>query len=246
MILIENILEELSTERPIFHSEADFQHALAWQIHERHRDARIRLETNIGLGDRREYVDILVGIENKKYPIELKYKTKKLDIVDKHGEEFHLLNQSAQDIGRYDFIKDITRVERFVDANPGSTGWAILLTNDRTYWEETKRKTVDEKFRVHHGRVLDGVLEWGIGVSKGTTRGRAEAHRLNRLYELRWADYFSLEGVENQDARFRYLLVEIASKDSGKDLSEEDEKNVDALTEGLAQVFIEQLGDGIK
>lgn len=27
------VLRKLSTKRPVFHSVADFQHALAWQIH---------------------------------------------------------------------------------------------------------------------------------------------------------------------------------------------------------------------
>ena len=48
--------------------------------------------------------------------IKLKYKTKKLDTVF-GGEEFHLRNHDVQDIGRYDFIKDIVRLERFVAPN---------------------------------------------------------------------------------------------------------------------------------
>lgn len=36
-------LQSLSTDRPIFHSEHDFQHALAWAIHERVPNAHIRL-----------------------------------------------------------------------------------------------------------------------------------------------------------------------------------------------------------
>ena len=37
----------LARVRPLFHSEADFQHALAWLIHQRHSDARIRLEYRV-------------------------------------------------------------------------------------------------------------------------------------------------------------------------------------------------------
>ena len=35
----------LAARRPVFHSEADFQFALAWQIHTDHPAAHIRLET---------------------------------------------------------------------------------------------------------------------------------------------------------------------------------------------------------
>lgn len=38
------VLAHLSQQRPIFHSEADFPHALAWLIRLQHTEARIRLE----------------------------------------------------------------------------------------------------------------------------------------------------------------------------------------------------------
>ena len=33
MIQIAQVLSTLAVQRPVFHSEADFQHALAWEIH---------------------------------------------------------------------------------------------------------------------------------------------------------------------------------------------------------------------
>src|SRR5579863_7305468 len=112
MILVESVINELRKSRPIFHSEADFQHALAWEIHSHFPSALVRLEIHPGRIGPREYLDIWVQHENITYAIELKYKTRKLDAIY-NGEEFRLLNQGAQDIGRYDFIKDITRLERF-------------------------------------------------------------------------------------------------------------------------------------
>ena len=32
-LLVSDALEALAEQRPIFHSEADFQHAIAWEIH---------------------------------------------------------------------------------------------------------------------------------------------------------------------------------------------------------------------
>lgn len=40
-----SLLDELASTRPIFHSEADFQHALAMLIARQHPTARLRLET---------------------------------------------------------------------------------------------------------------------------------------------------------------------------------------------------------
>jgi len=42
---IEETMAALARVRPLFHSEADFQHAFAWQLHSADPDARIRLET---------------------------------------------------------------------------------------------------------------------------------------------------------------------------------------------------------
>jgi len=43
------MLSSLTIERPIFHSEADFQHALAWQIHTTMPEAKVRLEYRLRL-----------------------------------------------------------------------------------------------------------------------------------------------------------------------------------------------------
>ncbi len=50
-------------------------------------------------------------VESQKLAIELKYKTRHLlGIVG--GEIYDLGDQAAQDLGRYDFFKDIERLER--------------------------------------------------------------------------------------------------------------------------------------
>lgn len=33
MFDVEAVLRDLALKRPIFHSEADFQHAVAWEVH---------------------------------------------------------------------------------------------------------------------------------------------------------------------------------------------------------------------
>ena len=46
MLDIDGLMTELSRTRKVFHSEADFQHALAWQIREHMPECEIRLEFN--------------------------------------------------------------------------------------------------------------------------------------------------------------------------------------------------------
>jgi hypothetical protein len=75
------------------------------------------------------HVDIWVERNGEVLAIELKYKTKALQTSER-GEEFVLQNHSAQDIARYDFIKDVWRVETIVANYTHASGYAILLTND--------------------------------------------------------------------------------------------------------------------
>ena len=46
---LHSIMEELAKERPIFHSEADFQHALAWKIREKMIEKGYRTEVRLEL-----------------------------------------------------------------------------------------------------------------------------------------------------------------------------------------------------
>ena len=201
------ILQELSDERPLYHSEADFQHALAWRIHQRFSDARVRLEVNPYKDGQRAYLDILLHFGDVPVAIELKYKTRKMDF-SYGNEDFHLLDQSAQDTGRYDFIKDVCRLERFVTANPDALGIAVFLSNDPSYWTAGKRDdTVDGQFRIHESNILKGTFRWGELASAGTRRGRDIELELSNEYPLIWQDYSVVN--DSKSGQFKYLLLDI-------------------------------------
>jgi len=203
------VLAALAEQRPVFHSEADFQHTLAWEIHRRLPDASVRLERPVKplTGGKPLHVDIWVERDGEILAIELKYKTRALQTSER-GEEFVLQNHSAQDIARYDFIKDVWRVETIVANYANATGYAILLTNDPSYWTRShNNRTVDAEFRLHQGRELHGTLDWGSHASEGTKRGREKLLRLAGSYPLQWEDY-SRATAEAKWAKFRYLVVE--------------------------------------
>src|ERR671933_66152 len=123
---ISEILTALADQRRVFHSEADFQHALAWEIHGRFPDASIRLERPVSLPER-AHVDVWVERDGRIFIIELKYRKEALTTTWA-GEVFELRPQRAQDTGRYAFIKDIERLENIVEDQDDATGYAILLT----------------------------------------------------------------------------------------------------------------------
>jgi hypothetical protein len=208
MIDLNGILGTLCNTRPIFHSEADFQHALAWQIHQQCPTACIRLEYPFSPSEP-DHLDIFAFGSDCSLAIELKYKTRRL-FATIDGEIFRLKDHSAQDCGRYDFVSDIERLEQFVSSHPECIGYAILLTNDSLYWDPPRSVvTVDASFRVHEGRLLHGTLGWGEMASKGTTKSRERAIAIKGTYNLSWRDYREVKPSTYVRGyrRFRYLMV---------------------------------------
>ena len=114
-------LGRLARTRPIFHSEADFQHALAWEIREQHPEAEIRLEFRPRELRERAGTSILwVSSPTFTAAIELRYKTARL-AVEASGERFELLPQGAHYYGRFDMLKDVYRLEQVVSAYENAT-----------------------------------------------------------------------------------------------------------------------------
>ena len=186
---IQETLQRLAAQRPIFHSEADFQHALAWSVHQSDPNAVIRLEVPFRTDDYSEYLDLLIISGDQSFAVELKYKTRR--VVHRHAdEEFSLKQQGAQDLGRYDFLADVGRLERFIAAKRAASGCAILVTNDSSYWSAPARPgTVDEKFRLNEGRVIHGSLAWLEHASAGTMRSREKPVTLTGHYAAAWKPY---------------------------------------------------------
>lgn len=218
MIDVQELLFRLATERPIFHSEADFQHALAWAIHRQYPEAQVRLELPVASVSGAMHVDLWIGWPGKHVAVELKYKTRAM-AVEYAGELFSLKGHSAQDLGRYDFLKDIVRLELLTASRPSLTGYAILLTNDSSYWSSpTSGRTVDAQFRLHQGRQCTGTLSWGTGASPGTIRNRETPLCLDGAYHLAWQDYSRLP--VRSYAVFRALVVQVDQLASNKRLAE--------------------------
>jgi len=102
------------------------------------------------------HVDIWITSGGRSLAVKLKYKKRALETVI-GNERFRLKNDGAQDLGRYDFIKDVERLARIAAHIPQVEGYAVLLTNDSGYWKEGAT-TVDAAFRLPEGRILTGEL----------------------------------------------------------------------------------------
>lgn len=207
------IVAAMAGARPVFHSEADFQHSLAWQLHVADPTARIRLETRPRRGVR---LDILLDSNGRRTAIELKYLVRRFHgHVD--GELFDLPDQSAHDISRYDVVKDVVRTESFVAEGVVDDGRVVVLSNDPAFWRPGRTsETIDAQLRLHEGRMLEGALGWGMRAGAGTTRGRVDVLALTGRYECLWRDYSTATDSAGREHAWRYLDVRVPSADNGQ------------------------------
>ena len=115
------------------------------------------------------YVDIVVKYEDHFYPIEIKYKTVTQEVPDSFvfGEKAKtvLLGQhGAQNIGCYDFWKDVKRVELFDETfSKCERGIVLFVSNDETYRKEPLNSVAGyANFSIHEGRSIpaNSTLDW--------------------------------------------------------------------------------------
>lgn len=200
------IIDDLKTNREIFHSEADFQHELAWHIRKFYPNSSIRLEKPFYLNER-IYVDIYV-YNNSRIAIELKYKTqkKKGNFVSK-GEEFKLATHAAINLCRYDYLKDIGRLEKLKQNGEIDVGYSIFLTNVSSYWNKhSKRSTLSEDFYISQDENITGELSWVDNVKESSVgKKRLDPIRIKNSYLIDWKIYSEVENNE-----FKILISKIA------------------------------------
>ncbi len=203
-------MTNLARSRTIFHSEADFQHAFAWELQRLSPEWNIRIEIPVRSYKGAIHLDLLARSSSAEIAVELKYKTRRLSTAVS-GELFSLADQAAQDTGRYDFFRDVCRVETFVRDQPSRLGYAIFLTNDSAYWKIPSRENCGyAEFAMSEGRVVSGALNWGSMASEGTRRAREAALVVQSEYTLRWKPFTEVSAKGYRD--FRYLCVQAAAQ----------------------------------
>ena len=106
---------------------------------------------------------------------------------------------------------DIRRLEQIVyDSGMAKAGFAVLLTNDPSYWESPQQgweDRTDGAFRVHEGRVIKGEMKWSERTFEGTKKGKEDPIKLKGSYDVNWRNYSILK--EDKYGKFRYLVVEV-------------------------------------
>ncbi len=214
MVDVPDIMATLAKERPLFHSEADFQHTMAWEIHCRLPDTSVRLEYPVVHDGRQMHIDIWVGNRDGGVAVELKCETRALACNDR-GEVYELSKHGAYPQGRYDFLRDIQRVEHVALNRGGCAAHAVFLTNDSSYWRESaKDDIVDAAFRVHQGRAVSGELKWAEATGDRTMKGREDPIHLQSAYTTDWQRYSAPS--DGPCGEFRYVLASVGRHGPGR------------------------------
>lgn len=199
--VISQAMSALSRKRPVFHSEADFQHALAWELQTAYPHAELRLEKRVATKPSVE-LDLLMTVDGQALGVELKYPRRRM--VAEVGGEVFTLATGADDHGRYYALEDLARLERLVDLGVVASGAFLLLTNVPNLWSppSSRRPVLYDEFRMHDGRVLSGTMRWGDWGAAGGRPSGSGAVTVRGTYELAWTDYSYLDS-----GQLRYLLI---------------------------------------
>jgi len=228
------IVKNFGAEKRIFNSEAQFQFELAWKIREEF-ECEVKLEelsrlsnSNSKKADKKEYTDIILEDKNKSFcvAIELKYKTVELEIPTNN---IHLKTHGAADLGCYDFMWDVNRIQTLVYSEgkvvlkyPCSKGYAVIITNEPNYWKvcNAKTNTINRDFLLgpkdesDEGCLKRGEHKWyktdgNPGIPKTISKNspsRQKSIDLKTDYNFKWEDYVDLE---IKKSKFRFMMIEI-------------------------------------
>ena len=150
-------------------------------------------------------LDIVVKKNDEFCPVELKYKTKKVERKITRFDEmlsddvFVMKNQGAQDLGMYDFWKDVRRVElvrkRFARVKGGL---AVFLTNDESYTKAGRPTSNNNMLTMENGP-HPKQKHW---LKPETTCARTHPDfEVENEYTIEWHD------MEIDNVKFHYCCV---------------------------------------
>lgn len=217
---IRKAFKKLQSKNRFFVSEADFQHAFAMELEKYFPDnvycefpAYVKYD-NVEKG-RLIHIDIMVQDGNDLYPIELKYKTRKIQSTKIYCDTGIKINEilrthSAQDINAYEFWKDVRRIECLASADSSTiaAGVCIMITNDPIYY-----KSVEENKNAGEIIWTDFLLNDGLVTqcehpkcwnSDAKWTKNYPALDIKNRYKCKWEPFCEVE-----NSKFKSLFLEV-------------------------------------
>ena len=201
-----DVKQFLDTNKELLFNERDLQMHLATFLRQTGHYDDVDMEYYVPLSELKGYIwnnelrmDILVRKGKEFLPIELKYKTKTvrkklLRFGESVAEEVEVMkNQSAQDLGKYDFWKDVRRIEivrnRFSNIK---NGLAVFVTNDSTYLQRGREKSNHIKLSMDEG--VHGREKHWLNKNSICCKSNPD-FEVEKEYSIHW-DSRNIEGVQ--------------------------------------------------
>ena len=189
----------LESNEELLFNERDFQmHLATWLRNSANCYDDVDVEYYVPCQELDNYVwdselrlDIVVKKDSEYCPVELKYKTKKVERkISRFDDELAgnvvvMKNQGAQDLGMYDFWKDVRRVElvrnRFERVKGGL---AVFVTNDGFYTKGSKESSNNYLFNMSAGKAHSKQKYWAKPES--TCAKTHPNFEVEREYSIEW------------------------------------------------------------
>ena len=206
----------LESNEELLFNERDFQmHLATWLRNSANDYDDVDVEYYVPKSELPNYVwdselrlDIVVKKDGDYCPVELKYKTKKVERkISRFGELLSdevvvMKNQGAQDLGMYDFWKDVRRIElvrnRFKKVK---NGLAVFVTNDVSYTKESKSSSNHYLFGMTGDVTRLKYKHWGNPES--TCAKTHPNFDVEQTYDIEW------HSRKTDNVEFHYCIVSI-------------------------------------
>lgn len=231
------IINGFARDGKVFSNEQDFQFELALALKNEVGVVEVKLEAasfpqgSWNLDDirngkpfsvdkvQKEYTDLIVKTKDGYYAIELKFKgaDKPYLYNSKAFGDVAVLRHGAANINSYFFLKDIARLEEinnrlFPRDIKISKGFAIMLTNNKTYWKSGFGNSMWREFSVKEGRTIDNSI---LSLHRNDDKYRRYKDlEIKGSYRFNWEDY-DLESdamLNSKTPGFSFLVVEVDPK----------------------------------
>ena len=216
-IVQQDIFAFLESNEELLFNERDFQMHLATWLRKSANDyddvdveyyvPKIELPNYVWDSELR--LDIVVKKDGEYCPVELKYKTKKVERQISRFDEMLddkvvvMKNQGAQDLGMYDFWKDIRRIElvrnRFEKVKGGL---AIFVTNDALYTKASRPESNNYLLNMNEG-MHSVIKHWQNENSACAKMNSYKSFEVEKEYSINWHH----RNVDN--IPFHYCVVNV-------------------------------------
>jgi hypothetical protein len=216
-IVQQDVFAFLESNEELLFNERDFQMHLATWLRKSANDyddvdveyyvPKIELPNYVWDSELR--LDIVVKKDGEYCPVELKYKTKKVERQISRFDEILddkvvvMKNQGAQDLGMYDFWKDVRRIElvrnRFAKVKGGL---AIFVTNDALYTKASRPESNNYLLNMNEGK-HSVIKHWQNENSACAKMNSYKSFEVEKEYSINWHH----RNVDN--IPFHYCVVNV-------------------------------------